>query len=363
MKICVYAISKNEEQFVERFCKSAEAADLVVIADTGSTDNTIQKAKDCGATVYSICITPWRFDKARDAALALVPGDFDVCVSLDLDEVLEPGWREEIKRVWVPGTTRLRYGYDWGNGIRFNAEKIHGRKGYWWHHPCHEYPRLDPRCKQISAETNNLLVRHLPDPDKSRGSYLELLAMSVKEDKDCSRNSFYYARELHFYGRHDESIAECKRYLALPSAIWHHERCYALRVIGKCCEAKGLWAEAESWYHKAAAEAPATREPWCALAMLAYKQARWADCYAAAWRAICVTDRELVYTADPACWAELPHDLAAIAAWNLGIKEKALGHAKDALKFNPTDLRLAGNVKMMEEPDSPTISDDFRKAG
>lgn len=34
MKIAVYAISKNEEMFVERFCNSAKDADLILIADT-----------------------------------------------------------------------------------------------------------------------------------------------------------------------------------------------------------------------------------------------------------------------------------------------------------------------------------------
>ncbi|MEI2419703.1 hypothetical protein V6O07_05470, partial [Arthrospira platensis SPKY2] len=103
MKICVYAISKNEEQFVKQFCESAKDADLILIADTGSIDGTVEQARACGAVVHEICITPWRFDKARDAALALIPRDIDVCISLDLDERLEPGWREEIGRVWRPG--------------------------------------------------------------------------------------------------------------------------------------------------------------------------------------------------------------------------------------------------------------------
>ena len=85
MKICVYAISKNEARFVKRFCDSAKDADLILIADTGSTDDTIQLAMNAGARVYDICVKPWRFDKARDTALALVPGDFDICISLDLD--------------------------------------------------------------------------------------------------------------------------------------------------------------------------------------------------------------------------------------------------------------------------------------
>jgi len=96
MKICVYAIAKNEEQFVKRFCESAQDADMILIADTGSTDNTASLARAFGALVYDISVKPWRFDIARDTALCLIPGDYDVCVSLDLDEVLEPGWREEI---------------------------------------------------------------------------------------------------------------------------------------------------------------------------------------------------------------------------------------------------------------------------
>jgi len=99
MKIAIYAISKNEEEFVKRFYESAKNADLVLIADTGSTDNTVSLARSLGITVHDIAVKPWRFDKARDTALNLIPGDFDVCISLDLDEVMEPGWREEIERV------------------------------------------------------------------------------------------------------------------------------------------------------------------------------------------------------------------------------------------------------------------------
>ena len=85
MKIAVYAISKNEEKHVKRFCESAKEADLILIADTGSTDNTVVEARACGAQVYEVNIMPWRFDKARDAAVALLPRDMYVCISGDLD--------------------------------------------------------------------------------------------------------------------------------------------------------------------------------------------------------------------------------------------------------------------------------------
>ena len=243
MKIAVYAISKNEEQFVQRFCDSAQDADLILIADTGSTDKTVEKALECGAKVYDICISPWRFDKARDAALSLIPRDFDVCISLDLDEVLEPGWREEIERVWTEQTTRLRYKFDWGCGISFFYEKIHHRHGYHWHHPVHEYPRPDNRIQEVYAHTDMLLVSHHPDPTKSRGQYMPLLELAVKEDPHCPRNAFYHARELTFYDRWEEAVKALNSYLAMPEATWANERCYAMRLLGKAHDELGHWHE------------------------------------------------------------------------------------------------------------------------
>lgn len=346
MKIAVYAISKNEEQFVERFCNAAKDADLIFIADTGSTDRTVELAIEHGAKVSDIFISPWRFDTARNAALAMLPRDIDVCVSLDLDEELQEGWREEIERVWKLGeTTRLRYMFDWGAGIAFKYEKIHARHGYYWKHPCHEYPVPDGRIQEIWADTDMLLVVHKPDPTKSRSQYLDLLRISVEEDPDDPRNAFYYARELSFHREWGKSIAECSRYLALPKATWPNERCYAYRVMGRCYSELGNQYEAEKAFQKASFEAPNTREPWCELAMLYYRQHRWEECLAMAFRALRITDREKVYTVDPEVWKSQPHDLASIAAWHLGLKEISIEQARLAVEKEPDNERLINNLR------------------
>ena len=346
LKICVYAISKNEAHFIPRFCDSAKEADLIVIADTGSTDGLPDVAREHGAVVHDICITPWRFDLARNAALALIPRDMDVCISLDIDEVLQPGWREEIERVWKKGeTTRLRYMFDWGCGIAFYYEKIHARHGYMWHHPCHEYPIPDGRITEVWAQTDMLLAVHLPDPTKSRGQYLDLLELSVKEDPRCPRNAFYYARELSFHGKYYESIEAIERYLKMPEATWQNERCYAYRTMGRCYSELGRMDDAERAFHLAAAEAPNTREPWCELALLLYKQGRWEETFAFAMRALKITDRAAVYTCDPAVWGHWAHDLASISAWQLGLKDIALEQAELAARATPDDLRLQSNLE------------------
>lgn len=355
LRIAVYAISKNEESFVQRFCESAKDADVILIADTGSTDKTREEALKYGAVVPSITISPWRFDRARDAALALVPADIDVCISLDLDEVLEPGWREEIEEVWEKGvTTRLRYKFDWGSGISFYYEKIHARNGYHWHHPVHEYPRPDVRTNEVYAHTDRLLVSHHPDPTKSRGQYMDLLDLSVAEDPRCPRNAFYRARELTFYSRWEEAIEACKKYLSMPEATWQNERCYAMRLLGKSFDAMGDREEATRWLLRACAEAPNTREPWVELSLMYYTQAMWHQSWSAAMTALAIQDREFVYTCDPEVWGSKPHDLAAISAWNLGLVDIAREQGKKAVLLAPEDKRLANNLAWYEG--APSVS-------
>jgi glycosyltransferase involved in cell wall biosynthesis len=343
MKIAVYAISKNEEQFVKRFCESAKDADLVLIADTGSTDNTVAEAKKYGAITHNIVVNPWRFDIARDVALCLLPADIDVCISLDLDEELQEGWREEIERVWQKDTTRLRYKFDWGQGIAFFYEKIHHRKGYHWHHPCHEYPVPDIRTNEVWGHTDKLLVVHKPDPTKSRGQYLDLLEVSIKEDPRCPRNAFYYARELTFYNKHLDAIVALNKYLEMPEATWQNERCYAMRLLGKTYDALGQ--DGREWLRKSCIEAPNTREPWVELAQSCYAKQEWQECYDSAKRALTIKDKTLVYTMNPEVWGALPHDLLAISAYHLGYKQDSIEYGKIAVELDPDNQRLISNLE------------------
>ncbi len=345
LKIAVYAISKNEEQFVKRFCDSAKDADLILIADTGSTDDTVNIAKECGAEVHDIQIRPWRFDKARNAALAKLPADVDVAVSLDLDETLVEGWREAIEHAWIPGSTRLRYGFDWGMGIVFQYEKIHARHGYHWHHPVHEYPRPNDVSKEVWAQTDKLLVVHKPDSTKSRGQYLPLLELAVQEDPECPHENFYLAREYTFHERWQDAIDQGRRYLALPTAVNVNERCYAMRTLAKAYASLGNWWAAEAHLLQAAAEAMGTREPFFELAEMYYRQSRWVDCYAAALRCLAIERRDWVYTCNPDSWGPWPAGYASIAAWHLGWQKEAEGYAQRAIDLAPDELQFRRNLE------------------
>jgi hypothetical protein len=82
--------------------------------------------------------------------------------------------------------------------------------------------------------------------------------------------------------------------------------------------------------------------------MATYRNSMWAESFSAAMSALGITNKEEVYTMDPSVWTEKPYDLASIAAWHLGLKERAVELCKQALEFNPTDSRLIANLESME---------------
>lgn len=344
LKICVYAICNGERQFIPRWIQSASPADHILICDTGSTDGAGDLARELGATVYNISVKPWRFDVARNTALSLIPEDIDVCISLDIDEILQPGWREEIERVWIKGqTNRLRYMFDWGAGIPFYYEKIHARHGFVWKNIIHEVVATDPRIEEQWATTNFLLAVHRPDNSKPRGQYMPMLEADVKENPHNPRNSFYLARELTFHGRWEECVAEVDRYLSLPGT-WTTERMYALRIRGQAYSELNQLDSALESYLLAVKEWPHSREPWIDLATHYLQKGEWKNSYDAAINAVSITDRENTYTIDPSVWGGKAWDIAAWSAWNLGMYQEAYRCGSEAVRLDPNCERYVQNL-------------------
>lgn len=353
MKIAVYTIALNEEQFVERWHSSAKDADLLLIADTGSTDNTIHIAEKLGIKVIQISINPWRFDHARNAALDALPDDIDIAIALDMDEVLQPDWRWHLEHM-PPMTTRPRYKYIWSwnadgsEGLTYHGDKIHSRHGYRWKHPVHEV--LTPENEEVQHWVG-LEIHHYPDHKKSRSQYLPLLELAVNEDPDDDRNAFYFARELYFRDDRDRAVGEFKRHLALPRATWEPERAASMRYLAKLQP-----NDHERWLLRAAAEAPGRREPWVELACYYHLTHNWPACYSSAKRALTIQTKPLEYLCETEAWGALPHDLAAIAAWNLGLYDEAARHGKIAHELDPNDVRLVDNLKFYEARVTKTSS-------
>lgn len=351
MKIAVYAICLNEAQFVDRFLDAAAGADLIVIADTGSTDGTVAAFERRGVKPHAISIKPWRFDRARNAAMALVPDDVDVCVSLDLDEVIMPGWRHVVERAWRPPINHLMYTHAWSRDVtglwhEHLDNRIHARHGFIWRYPCHECVFADGIPDHIGI-VRHLRIEHRPDPTKSRGQYLPLLELAVREEPNSPRHAFYLGREFHYAGRYAEALVELGRYLDIASEPERGERCAALRLIARCHDAMGEADAALAAWRAAAADAPGVRGPQIDLAWALYQREQWAACYAAALAAMAIPEAVVEYGCDSETGV-LPEDMAAICGWRLGHQHQALIYGRQAMAKAPGVERIRLNVERME---------------
>ena len=312
-KVCVYAICKNEEDFVDRWYESMKEADAIYVLDTGSTDSTVDKLRSNGVNVSVKEIKPWRFDVARNISLDMVPDDFDICVCTDLDEVLNKGWRDELERVWGKDTTRCRYIYNWKLDqdnkpiISFFYEKFHARHGYRWIYPVHEILSADREEKWVI--TDKIVLNHYPDCSKSRGSYLELLELSVKEYPDSDRNRHYLGREYMFHRKWNEAIDTLISHLGMINATWKDERAASMRFIARCYKELGRYEEARMWLNKAIVEAPYLRDAYVELALLEYLDSNWQEVYDKASEALKIPINERSYINEAFTFDETVYDL------------------------------------------------------
>lgn len=350
MKVCVYAIAKNEEKFVDRWVKSMSEADEIYVLDTGSEDNTVDKLKKLGVKVVTKKIVPWRFDKARNESLSLVPKNTDICVCTDLDEVFIPGWRKKLEHIWKKDTTRLRYNYNWlldennKPKVNFYIEKIHKRNGYKWTHPVHEVLEYDGIEHFIT--TDDITLNHYPDVKKSRSSYLPLLELSVKENPNDDRNVHYLGREYMYYGRWNEAIDTLIRHLKLPTATWKDERCASMRFIARCYTNLKRYDEAKMWLDKAMIEAPYLRDAFVESALLAYQLEDWTNVEKFSLRALDIKSHPKSYINEPFSFDGTVYDLLSLSCYYQGHYHEALKWIDEALAINPDNERLQNNKEI-----------------
>ena len=324
-KICIYAIARNEEQFVDRFCDAAAEADYIAVLDTGSTDRTVEKLSDRGVIVRQTTIEPWRFDVARNLSMLLIPRDTDLCVCADLDEVLLPGWRAALVKAWTEDAETGTYrcicsrNADGSEGTVFLREKIHRPKCATWRYPVHEVlVPSDGRPFFRCVNVEGMAAEHLPDERKSRAQYLPLLELAAQEAPQDARCAHYLGREYLYRGMFRKAAEELKRHLTLPSAVWDEERAASMRYLSACMHALGDERSAMCWAMRAIAEVPEQRENWYEAEKAAYRAENWEGVVYYGRKALRITTKSRSAINEAEAWGAAPWDLLSIGLWHTG---------------------------------------------
>lgn len=361
MKVAIYTIAKNEEDHVKKWFDSVLEADYHLICDTGSSDNTVKIAQNLGIRTELIHVQPWRFDDSRNAALALLPEDVDYCISLDMDEVLVPGWRELLQEAFDAGIEWPKYDYVFGwasEGVPstfFEGIKIHPRWGVRWKYPIHEVPVASQGIFHKWGKTS-IQMHHFQDATKPRSNYFPMLEKAVQEDPHSPRLSYYLAREYYYLKRFEESTLEFTRYLNFTDNYFQAERSEALRYLGIMNPEK-----AEHFFTLSAETDPSSREPLLELSQFYSDRAEWSKSLESANAALKIKDQKIGLIANFASWSWRPHDLIALASYYLEDYSKALEHGEIALSYSPEDPRLLKNLDFYLEKTSLTPAKTAKK--
>jgi tetratricopeptide (TPR) repeat protein len=303
--------------------------------------------------VHSVDIKPWRFDHAREAALALVPEDVDICVSLDLDQIIARNWRAILEKHWKPPHNRVFYTLAWSKNHDGTARtvldnRIHARRGFRWRYPVHECVLAEEGVAEHILLIRHLVIDHLPDPEKSRGQYLGLLELAAREEPQRSRHAHYLGREYYFLGRWADAIAEFERQFTLNDDPADLERNSSLRLSALCHDRLGEDEKALALFRQAVEEIPTGRGGLTDLAWALYQRERWVECYEVAVRgaATPVISESYGLQSDTGV---TPEDMAAICGWRLGRHREALAYGRRAMALQPSVERIRRNVEQMEE--------------
>jgi glycosyltransferase involved in cell wall biosynthesis len=316
MKVCVYGICKNEEANVDRFMEGALEADVIVIYDGGSTDKTVEKFKKYDKVIIEqgLDAKPFDFSVARNKALELVPLDVDVCISIDLDESMQKGWRNALEKEWKPDTIQGSYWYlsnfeQKENLISCWRTKIHSRNGFHWERSIHEMIKAEKDGGQVFIK--DLVVRHHRTHTVNYESYLNDF---IKKNPDNAEVYLQRAGNNMDLKKFKEALEDDLKFLELTYKS-NDILTASKRALICVCIAKNLLAMKEEYGRilkyllQAVAEFPNYRDAWVYLAEFYLGIKDYGNAYGCSMKALSITNNSICVREEK-CWGDYPKQIA-----------------------------------------------------
>jgi len=379
-------IARNEEKTIPRLAASLrgfmDRGGVCVLLDTGSTDDTVEIAKELGFIVYGVGDKfikkideemakkinkmfvvdedpivkegdrIFNFGAARNFVAEKSPTDW--VWALDCDEELTTLDLDKVEEAIAdPQLGSLEYDFvyshdDEGNeAIKFLHSKLYRKSKMKWGGIVHEV--LNGTGERLFVDDTVIKLEHFQNQETDRSGYLKGLALGCYITPANDRNSHYLGRELAWKGRPKSAIKELHRHLTLGR--WPAEKCESMLIIGDCHLSLGQDYEALEWYNRGYAEDGARREP---LARLAQYYADKNDplrtsVYATAMLQIPWSN---LYCNNAVFYNSWPHEKLYWAKGWLGDINEAKLHLIEALKYQPHNGKYLHDTRFyFEYPD------------
>lgn len=234
MTVAVAMIVKNEEALLARCLESVKGADAIYIADTGSTDRTIEIARQYTDNVFLDFIWNDSFCDAQNFIKSKVKEDW--ILSIDADEFCHDF--SEVRKAIELGKDMIRVGMvaEGGHRLEFGFGRLFRNcPEIYWVQPIHKHLNLPGEGEHIGNVkiTFGWSPAHNNDPDRA----LRILERVVSQDMDPGRNLYYLGREYWYKQRYKECIETLDRHI--KTSNWDAERAESFLIMSMAFSAMG----------------------------------------------------------------------------------------------------------------------------
>jgi glycosyltransferase involved in cell wall biosynthesis len=216
MSLSVIIIARDAEPMIRRCLESVAWADEIVVVENGSADRTADIARELGAKVHQTADWPG-YGQQKNRALGLATGDW--LLSLDADEWVTPGLRDEIRSAIAGGGETVAFRIPRKSSF---CGRFMRHSGWWPDYVVRVFKRGSGRFSDDAVHERVIVEGRI-------GSLRECIMHEAITDLDqmlgkMNRYSSASAAEMHKQGRRGSLIS------ALFHGGWTFVRTYFLRL-------------------------------------------------------------------------------------------------------------------------------------
>lgn len=351
--ISLCMIVKNEEEVLARCLDTVKhIVDEINIVDTGSTDNTVEIAKQYTDRVFFF---EWigDFAAARNESFKYATKEYILYLDAD-DVLLEKDQKKlmELKQSLDPSTDSVSMYYDAGTDeygnvtLRYRRHRLLKReKNFKWKGDCHQYLEVYGNTLNSDISVTHKKIKH------SVGRNLNIYQKKIERGDDFSaRDYFYYGNELRENGLYEKAIESYNKNIELKTG-WEEDKVNACIFKADCYrflgntenELKSLFQSLE--FSKVPYPEMCSRVGYCFQRKRDYHSAiYWYDL---ATKMIPGPDKwSFSY---PAYHTWYPHLQMCVCYYRLGDYQNSYEQNEKAYAYRPQDERILHNKNWLEE--------------
>lgn len=350
--ISLCMIVKNEEELLARCLDCVkDIVDEINIVDTGSTDRTVEIAKQYTDRVFFF---EWigNFAAARNESFKYATKEYILYLDAD-DVILEEDRRKlkELKQTLDPAVDSVSMYYDAGTDeygnvtLRYRRNRLVRRdKNFKWVGDAHQYLSVHGKIINADISITHKKIRH------SVGRTLNIYQKKLERgDVLTARDYFYFGNELRENGHYEKAIESYNRNIEMDSG-WVEDKFYACINKADCFRFLGDRSnELRSLLQSMEYSRTPRAETCSRLGYLFQQQSDYPS--AIFWyelAASIVPDPDQWSFSYPAYHTWYPHLQLCVCYYNLGNYQKSYEHNEKAREFRSSDERILFNKQLLE---------------